>query len=192
MLRLMLLFLVVALLPVSFSCAQASSPGQPVVLRDGKLPPGRTVTDSKGRVIHNGGLNENGKLNFRYSGKLTVKSTGDFEVSGEIPEVTNPASQGSDGPIDINTNGEPTTINLNRNGIDPNGHITTNVSGGNSTVNVNGNFNDPSVGGTNNTVNINGNNNSGSGNGANSGGTVNLGGHGNSWGSGGGQWSVHN
>lgn len=162
------------------------------VLRDGKLPAGKTLTDAKGREIHNGGTNQNGKLHFRHTGKLKVKPNGDIECSGEVTEVTNPASQGSEGPISVNTNGEPTTVNLERNGTDPGGHIVTNVTGGNATVNVSGNFNDPSVGGTGNTVNVTGNNNSGSGAGPGSGGNVNQGGHGNSWNSNGGQWVVRN
>lgn len=170
-----------------------STPSTPTpVLRDGKLPAGKTLTDSKGREITNGGSNENGKVHFRYTGKLKVKPNGDIECSGEVTEVTNPQSQGSDGPISVNTNGEPTTINLNRNGTDPGGHITSSITGGNATVNVGGNFNDPSVGGGNNTVNITGNNNTGSGSGAGSGGNVNQGGHGNSWNSNGGHWTVRN
>lgn len=157
--------------------------------QDGKLPPNTTVKDSKGRTVRNRGENQNGRVHFRYTGKLKRTSATQWEVDGEITTVTNPASQGSEGPIDVNTNGEPTTVNLDKNGTDPGGHIVTNVTGGNATVNVSGNYNDPSVGGTGNTVNITGNNNSGSGT-AGSSGTVNQGPGGNSWNSGGGNWIV--
>ena len=180
----------------SFTFAQtpttAAKVETPPALRDGKLPAGKTVRDAKGRVIENGGTNENGSVKFRYTGKLTRDANGNFTCTGEVKEVSNPASQGSEGPINVNTNGEPTTIDLGKNGTDPGGHIVTNVTGGNATVNVSGNFNDPSVGGTGNTVNVTGNNNSGSGSGAGSGGNVNQGGHGNSWNSNGGNWVVRN
>lgn len=196
-----LLLTLLTLLFAASSFAQATaadrstSPATTPVLRDGKLPAGKTLTDSKGREIHNGGSNENGKVHFRYSGKLKTKPNGDIECSGEVTEVTNPASQGSEGPISVNTDGEPTTINLEKNGTDPGGHIVSNITGGNATVNVSGNFNDPTVGGTGNTVNVTGNNNSGSGAAPNpnpSGGNVNQGGHGNSWNSNGGNWVVRN
>jgi hypothetical protein len=184
------LFLMV-LVPFAALPAQATSSAPVANLRDGSLPAGKKVTDSKGRVITNGGANENGKLQFRYSGKLKTLPNGDLECSGEVPEVTNPRSQGSNGPVIVNTDGEPTTINLNRNGTDPGGHIDSTITGGNATVNVNGNFNDTSVGGTGNTVNFNGGGCTGQGQ-AGSGGTVNMGGAGNAFNGGGGNWTVRN
>lgn len=183
-------FLLAMLVLASFSFGQAAATAAPPLW--GKLTAGKTITDSKGREIHNGGTNANGSLHFRYTGKLRTKANGELECSGEITEVTNPASQGSEGPIMVNTDGEPTIINLDRNGTDPGGHIGSTIVGGNATVNVGGNFNDPTVGGTNNSVNITGNNNSGSGQGAGSGGNVTLGGHGNSWNSNGGNWTTRN
>lgn len=187
------------LLAATFLCADL--PAQSAVkvdgavnaptIYEGKLPAGRTVTDSKGREITNGGTNANGSLKIHYTGKLKLNSNGEYECSGEISEVINPASQGSTGPITVNTNGNPTTIQLEKNGVDPGGHITTTITGGNATVNVSGNFNDPSVGGTGNNVNITGNNNCGSGQ-PGSAGNVFQGGRGNSWNSGGGNWTIRN
>lgn len=157
-----------------------------------KLPPGKTITDAQGRVVENGGTNENGRLHVRCTGKIDRDANGNYTTTGEITDVTNPASQGSEGPINVNTNGKDTTINLDKNGTDPGGHIGANITGGNATVNVNGNFNDPSVGGTGNNVNMNGNHNSGSGNGAGSGGNVYMGGRGNSWAGNGGNWTTRN
>lgn len=161
-------------------------------LRDSKLPGGTTVRDSKGRVIENGGWNSNGSLKFRYTGKLTRDAQGNLTCSGEIKEVANPSSQGSVGPITINTNGEPTTIDLGKNGTSPGGNLTNTILGGNATVNVSGNFNDVAVGGTGNNVNVTGNHNSGSGVGASSGGNVTFGGRGNSWTANGGSWVTRN
>lgn len=161
------------------------------VIYEGKLPAGRTVTDSKGREVVNGGTNANGSLKIRYTGKLKLNASGEYEITGELSEVTNPSSQGSSGPITVNTNGLHTTVNLEKNGTDPGGHIITTINGGNATVNVSGNFNDPSIGGTGNNVNITGNNNCGSGQ-PGSGGNVTQGGRGNSWNSGGGNWTVRN
>lgn len=162
------------------------------VTQHGRVPAGKTITDSKGREVHNGGLNQNGSVKIRYSGKIKTKPNGDLECTGEITEVTNPASQGSDGPVNINTNGQDTTINIDRNGTDPGGHIATYIDGGNADVNVTGNFNDVFVGGGNNDVTISGNNNTGSGGGVGSGGVVHQGGRGNTWNSNGGNWRIRN
>lgn len=147
-----------------------------------KLPPNQEIKDSKGRRVKNRGENRNGRVHVRYTG--TIDKSGDVWVcSGEITEVTNPASQGSEGPIDVATNDEPTTVNLDKNGTDPGGHVVTHVAGNNATVNVDGNFNDFDITGNNSTTSITGNNNTGTVNGT--GGNVNLGGRGNSVTSGG-------
>lgn len=147
-----------------------------------KLPSGQEVKDSKGRVVKNRGENRNGGVKITFTGKLD-KSQTPWVCSGEITVVTNPASQGSEGPIDINTNNEPTTINLDRNGQDPGAHVTTNISGDNATVNIAGNFNDVAVAGNNSNSNITGNNNCETINGTNN--NVTLSGRGNSVTSGG-------
>lgn len=147
-----------------------------------KLPPNQEIKDSKGRVIKNRGDNRNGGVKITFTGKID-KSVNPWVCSGEITVVTNPASQGSEGPIDINTNNEPTTINLDRNGTDPAGHVSTNIAGDNATVNVSGNFNDVAVAGNNSTSTITGNNNTETITGTNN--NVTLGGRGNSVTSGG-------
>lgn len=176
----------------AFAFAQSTDPtgGNPPPVHTGKLLAGKTIRDSKGREVTNNGLNNNGALHLRYTGKLTRDSLGNLTCSGEISSVTNPASQGSEGPITIDTGGESTDIDLGRNGTDPGGHVGTTIVGGKANVNVGGNFNDVSVGGSNNTITFGGNNNLGTGL-TGSGGGVILGGHGNSWG-GTGSWVVRN
>ena len=154
------------------------------------LPANTQVTDSKGRVVKNRGNNQNGSLRFNHTGKLVRNANGEWTVTGEISEVKNPASQGSDGPVEINTNGEPTDVVLDRNGQEPGG-LTVTITGGNATVTVGGNCNDVTVGGSGNKAALNGNNNSLTGQ-AGSAGTATMGGHGNSVTSGGGSWRVGN
>lgn len=147
-----------------------------------KLPAGKEIKDSKGRRVKNRGENRNGGVKIKFTG--TIDKSGDVWVcSGEISEVTNPASQGSEGPIDVATNNEPTTINLERNGTDPGGHIVCHINGNNATTNVSGNYNDFDVVGNDSTTNITGNHNTGAITGTN--GNVSLGGRGNSVSSGG-------
>lgn len=191
-----LLSLAALCLFIPFANAQtdAASPTPTAIVQPPtfKLPPGASITDSKGRSVENGGTNNNGRVHIKHTGNITNNGNGTYTCSGEISEVTNPASQGSEGPITVNTNGEPTEVNLDRNGRDPGQHVNSTIIGGNATVNVSGNYNDPTVGGTNNTVNITGNHNSGQGQGAGSGGTVNMGGRDNGWNSNGGNWNVRN
>jgi hypothetical protein len=170
-----------------------SSTTQPVSGGVGNLPSQTRVTDSQGRTIQNSApASESGKVKFRFTGKLNRTAQGEWFVTGEISEIENPASGGCKGPILVNTNNQPTTITLDRNGLNPNGHIATTVTGGNATVNVDGNYNDVTVGGTNNTVNFNGNHNSMSAQNG-SGGSVSLGGNGNSVSGGGlGGWTIGN
>lgn len=154
-----------------------------------RLPAGKTVKDSKGRTVTNDGTNENGGANITYTGKLD-RTTTPWTVTGEITVVTNPSSQGSNGGVTVGTNGEPTTVNLNKDGSPQGtqpGPLNSTISGGNATVNVNGNHNNFTVNGNNNTTSVNGNNNTGSvnGNGATPNNTVNMGGQNNSVTSGG-------
>jgi len=148
-----------------------------------RLPPGRSIRDSKGRVVENGATNQ-GKLKLKYSGKLTKLANGDYEVSEEITGTENPTSDGSNS-FSINTNGHATTITNNES------DASVTVTGGNATLTVGPSANNCtiSVGGTGNTVSVQGTNNTGSGAGATSGGNVTLAG-GNSWASGGGTWTV--
>lgn len=179
-----------SLLFVSLGWAQTP---QPVPTQhDGKIPANTFLTDSHGREIRNGGMNANGHLEIVYTGKLSKDSNGNLVCSGEIISVTNPASQGSEGPIWINTNGEPTVVRLDRNGIDPGSHLDVTVLGDHANIGCSGNFNDIIVGGTGNIVNITGNHNLGTGQGSNSGGAVIMAGRGNSWNSNGGNWTVRN
>lgn len=148
-----------------------------------KLPPGKSVRDSKGRVVENGANNQ-GKLKIKYSGKLTKKANGDYEVSEEITGTENPTSDGSNS-FSVNTNGHATTI------VNNESDASVTVTGGNATLTIgpSANNNTISVGGTGNTVSVQGTNNTGSGAGATSGGVVTMTG-GNSWASGGGTWTV--
>lgn len=158
------------------------APQPPVLLRT-NLPAGKDIRDSKGRVIHNQGTN--GSVRLGYHGRITWDGNGNGTCNGEITEIDNTSSQGSNGPIDVNTNGEPTKIDLNQNG-----GMSITVIGGNATVNANANGNTVNAGGMGNTVNVGGNNNSINGLGNTSGGTVYLGRGttGNAVNSGGGGW----
>lgn len=167
--------------------AEVISDGTPATLR---LTSGKTVTDAKGRRIENAGWNGNGALSIRFTGKLTKTSTGDYVVEGEVLGVTNPASQGSAGPVIVETGGQPTAVDLQRSGLDPGGRLQATVTGGNATVTVGGNYCDVSVGGQGNQVDLQGRGNAGTGL-QDSGGDVRLGGRGNSW-QGGAGWKVRN
>ena len=177
-----------ALMALLFSVVALAQGTTPQTLTD-KLPANSTVTDSAGRTVTNGGTNANGSVKVTHTGKMKMVSPGEYRISGEITLIENPASQGSEGPITVNTNGKPTEVVLEKNGTDPGGHIVTNVNGGKAIVHINGNFNDANVGGGNNHIDFNGRNNTATGQ-PGSGGTVSLGGRGNSFNSGGGQWTV--
>ncbi len=179
-----------ALMALLFSVV-ALAQGATTQTSTGKLPANSTVVDSAGRTVTNNGTNANGSVKVTHTGKMKLVGPGEYQISGEITLIENPASQGSEGPITVNTNGKPTEVVLEKNGTDPGGHITANVTGGNAVIHANGNFNDINVGGGNNHVDFNGRNNTATGQ-PGSGGTVSLGGRNNSFNSGGGQWTVRN
>ncbi len=181
------LTVLMALLLSVFALAQGPQPPQ----LTSNLPANSTVVDASGRTVTNGGSNDNGSVKVTHTGKMKRVGPGEYQITGDIRLVENPASQGSEGPITVNTNGQGTEITLEKNGKDPGGHITVNVTGNNATIHANGNFNDINVGGTNNHVDFNGRNNTATGQ-AGSGGTVSMGGRGNSFNSGGGNWRVSN
>lgn len=194
-----ILLLLASLLLSSFAFAQnadrVSKPGEHPVLtnihgpRWIKLPPGKTATDGTA-TIENGGTNANGRLWVRSDKKWTRDANGNYSTQGTIDEVKNPASQGSDGPISVNTGGNDIEVNLNRNGQSGAGNgISSTITGGSATVNVNGNYNNTTVGGTQNNVNMNGNHNTGTGQNAGSQGNVTSGGSNNSFNSNGGNWN---
>lgn len=149
------------------------------------LSAGENLYDLAGRTITNGGVNS-GSVQVRYEGKLRQDGQGRTYVDGKITEVTNPSSGGSNGPIEIATNGQPLNVRLNRNGA--NGPITSNIVGGNATITISGDNNEATVGGAGNTLSISGRNSTGTGT-VNSSGTVTLTGTGSSFQSGGGNWT---
>ena len=118
-----------------------------------KLGPGESVTDGKSTVTNNG---TKGSLRVRYTGKRKKVDT-KYTV-GKIEKITDPASGGTFGPIDINTGGEETDIDIDKNGL--NGKpVKVNVDGGKANINVDGNHTEGTVGGTGNEVDITGNDN---------------------------------
>ncbi len=150
------------------------------------LGAGERLYDTSGRHVENNGTNSNGSLNVKYDGRIKKDVQGRAYVEGNITEVTNPSSQGADGPIVIETAGQSLTINLNRNGAI--GALRCTIGGGNATVNVNGDNNDVTIGGTGNNVTINGRNSTGTGT-AGSGGDVRVNSTTGSFQSGGGNWT---
>lgn len=176
--------------PVSLVSGAASSPIVDTV-RTGVLPAGKSVRDSSGRVVENNGTNNNGGVHFTYTGRLTFDAQGNITCNGDISNVTNPASQGSNGEIYVNTNGQPTTIDLERNGSQSS-PLPAQITGGNATVNVSGDWVTVRVGGTNNNVGLNGRMGFGEGLDGQSEGNARLRGNaGNGWRSNGGNWTVH-
>lgn len=154
-----------------------------------KLPPGKSATDGT-TTVENGGTNQNGRLWVRADRKWTRDANGNYSTTGTIDEVKNPASQGTDGPITVDTGGQDVEVNLNRNGQSGAGNgISSTITGGSATVNVNGNYNNTTVGGTQNNVNMNGNHNTGTGQNAGSQGNVTSPGSNNSFNSNGGNWN---
>lgn len=149
------------------------------------LSAGESLYDTAGRNISNGGVNS-GSINVKFDGKLKTDGQGRTYVDGNITTVTNPSNGGSNGPIEITTNGQPLEINLARNGA--NGPITSHIVGGNATITISGDQNDATVGGTGNTLLISGRNSTGTGT-AGSGGSVTLTGNGSTFQSGGGNWT---
>lgn len=178
------LTVVAALLACLLPSQQQNDSAATTTTANVSLAPGQTLRDRQGRVVTNAGTNQNGRLVLTVRGKMAQGANG--PTVGEIVEVTNPASQGTVGPIEVDTGGCVLTINLEKNGGNPN-PIQTNVSGGNATVNVNGRDNNTTVGGADNTVRITGANSSGTGT-AGSSGTVSVSGSGSSFQSGGGNW----
>jgi len=153
------------------------------------LRAGKEIRDVRGRIIHNHGQNANGSVKLTHSGRIIWDNQGNGVCTGDIQFVTNPTSQGSDGPISIHTNGAPTTITLG-NGIAA-APVQCSITGGNATVIV-GNHNHLGIDGLGNNVEFNGNGSMGWGAGPGSGGNVAMGGRGNQWDSGGGRWIVRN
>jgi len=191
MFKLVFLALAFSALP-SLAAAQTAAPAAaetpvntPPGLADGRLAPGQTFVDSLGRRIENSGLT-NGGVSIRYTGRVT-RNGNTFTTDGEVVKVTVPASNGTDG-LTVDTNGQPTEINIERSGQASNPNNIT-IIGGNAHVTVGGNFNDLSIGGTGNTARVTGNNNNGTGQPGSSG-SVFLGGARNSWV--GGNWVVRN
>lgn len=173
----------------SFGSANTVSTATPIA-RTGNLPAGRTVRDGSGRIIENLGTNQNGSVQFTYTGRLTVDGAGNITCSGDITTVTNPASQGSNGQIVIHTNGLATTVNLDRNGAQ-NAALSVRVLGGNATINVGGDWVELAVGGTGNQVHLNGRYGFGEGTDNTSEGNVRMRSNvGNGWRSNGGNWTV--
>lgn len=168
------------------AAARTGSSTAPPALGAANVPAGKEASDSKGRRIENTGTN--GSVTICYTGTLRWDTAGNATCTGEILQVENRATIGS-ASASINTNGEPTTINL-----DQNGQHTYVIDGGRATVNCNGDRNNVIVGGLDNNVNLNGNDISGSGANAHSGGTATMGrrSSGNSWRSNGGNWTVRN
>lgn len=194
-LKTILAFFITATLLVSFLPAQVllkelSVSSAPISEPDRSLTlgPGESVMDSDGRTIQNNGTK--GVLKIKYKGK-SHKNGRVIEITGKITGVKNPKYGGTRGPVTVKTNNKPTTVDLEKNGLN-NKPVTTKVEGGNSTVNVSSNNNNVTVGGMGNQVDITGNNNTGQGENASSGGDVNMGGRGNSWSSNGGRWTVRN
>lgn len=189
MVRLLFFFVAMMLATLNLNAQLSARPDDGAISPPGttsQVPAGVTVTDSKGRKIANCGTNENGGVNIGYTGKLRRTGPGEWEISGEITSVTNPGSQGSNGPVCVDTNGERTIVNLNKNGSPPGtlpGPLPSTVSGGNATVHVSGDHNNFTVTGNNNTTNVTGNSNTGTVAGA--GNSVNMGGRGNAVTSGG-------
>lgn len=157
-----------------------------------EIGPGEEITDSEGRVIKHDGVE--GRL-IVFLNKRPRRDGTNWVCDGKISKVWNPSRNGAKGPINIDTNGKPTLIDLDESpdGGDP--PIEVNVEGGNAEINVDGNNNEFNVGGTGNEVHMNGNNNSGSGgdgspgSGAGTGGSVTNGGRGNNFNSNGGNWN---
>lgn len=150
------------------------------------LSAGEQLYDTSGRNVTNGSSNSNGSLHVKYDGRLKKDAQGKPYVEGNITEVTNPSSQGADGPIVIETAGQALTVTLNRNGAI--GALRCTIGGGNATVNVNGDNNDVTIGGTGNNVTIGGRNSTGTGT-AGSGGDVRITSTTGSFQSGGGNWT---
>lgn len=121
---------------------------------DVKLDQGRKIVDSKGREVTNRGYNENGRLHVHYTGKLD-KSGDVWKVTGDIESVTNPSSQGTEGPITIKGDGMDITLDTNG-GRGAGGAVTTTITGDSNKVHVNGDHNDFNVNGNNNTADVNG------------------------------------
>jgi hypothetical protein len=151
------------------------------------LGSGERLYDTAGRDVHNTGTNSGGSVQVRYDGKLRYNAQGKPYIEGNITVVTNPASQGSDGPIEVNTNDQPTTIELKRNGRT--NRVSSSVSGGKAKVFVEGDRNDVTVFGSDNSVDISGRDNTGTA-GSNSSGTVRVSGSGSSFSTNGGNWTV--
>lgn len=149
------------------------------------LRSGQSMTDSSGRSVENGAPNTNGYLIIKYRGKIR-EDNGVLVVEGDIETIENPATQGASGNIVINTGGNATTVDLNRNGVQ--NAVTVTVDGGNATVNVTGSDNNVTVGGASNTVTISGANCTGQGSGSGSSGTVSVTGRNSSFNSNGGTW----
>ena len=172
--------IIAVLLLIAPVVAQAATP-----VGTTTLSAGESLYDTSGRNISNSGVN-GGSVNVKFDGMLKTDGQGRTYVDGNITTVTNPSSGGSNGPIEIATNGQPLEINLQRNGA--NGPITSNVSGGNATINVSGDHNEVTIGGTGNNVSISGRGSIGTGT-AGSGGSVSLSGSGAAFQSSGGNWT---
>lgn len=174
----------VAQTPISIGTSSVNEPPlAKVALRSGK-----NMADSAGRSVENGAPNTNGYLIVRYRGKLREDANGNIYIEGNIETVENPATQGASGNIIINTGGNATTVDLNRNGVQ--NPVTVTVNGGCATVNVSGNDNNVTVSGNENSVTISGANCVGQGSGSTSGGTISVSGRNSSFNSNGGTWST--
>lgn len=181
------LFLLITALAVAPVAAQTATTPTTPTTQTTTVPAGSSAADSNGTSVNNVGTNGNGRVQVRHTGKAKRNPDGTITITGEIVEVTNPASQGSVGPIEIENHYPGLVVNLNKRGGNPN-PISTSIDGGGATVNVTGSGNDVAVGGTGNTVSITGANCNGSG-GNGSGGTVSVSGTGSGFTStGGGTW----
>ena len=94
--------------------------GEDNKLRKLKLEPSDKVTDNQKDpagnpnpvTVRNFGTNRTGRLHVIYEGTATEnpRGSGCWTIDGKIVEVTNPASQGSNGPISVDTNGNQVTV----------------------------------------------------------------------------------
>jgi len=170
-----------------------ASGGEPSATSGGrkKIGPGDKIEDENGTVVKNEDTDGNNTgVNVEYEGKAkqVPPKSGCWEVDGTITTVTNPKSNGSDGKIIVQTNGNDVDVNLKKTGPNATNRLETEITGGGATVNVSGNNNTVSVGGANNQVTMTGSSNTGNGT-TGSSGNVSLQGRNNSWG-GTGNWTV--
>lgn len=156
-----------------------------------KVLAGEKVEDTNGVVVENGGGNGNGHLIITCTGK--VKRRGNVVIVDKITRVDNPASQGSEGPISVDTGGNAVTVNLARNNNAGPGaqRLTANITGGNANVKVDGDGQNVNLDGRGNDVQVTGNNNSLTTQ-PGSTGTMELGGRGNQVIGGGAGWTIRN